>query len=1133
MTYGKRIGPWVGLLCVLSVVLVVLLPGVRAQETTGDLQGYVKDQSGGAIPHATVEISSSALIGSKKKQTDEAGYFRFHYLPPGEYTLTVSAPNFSTYKQTGIKLDVGKLPTIDVVLQIGQMTQVVEVTGKAPIVDVTTSKAAVTLPEEVLANLPRGRTFQSLISFAPGARQEPLQSQREDPGRANGFQIDGASDSENTYLVEGMDTSDVQIGGIKVSVPFEFVQELQIKTSGFEAEYGGAVGGVVNVVQSHGSNNWHGHVVAKYFSDAFNANDQCQIVGGPTSATQQPALTCGVIGVPGTSIDSTNRLDQPFEFYNGKKDHRRIVDTGFTIGGPIFRDRLWLFASYLPTLDRTGRTVNFTGANPGLHTSTRTFDQHNALTRLDYRPIRSLNLYASWQYFYSRFSGVLPVSPDSVTGQKNQAADTDPNTLRADIGAVNPGSLYVFGGDWTVTPKFVISARYGYLFYNTQDRGKPVGIRYVYDSGSLTTTTPGLDGRPIDPSGTFAHSQNFSNIQDNRQTLFDAFKRKALNTDVSYFVSKWGTHNFKFGYSNNRLSNDVLVGFNTALVNLNYGQDYSPGTSPAACDAIIAANVAQFGPGAAGHCRGNAGFFIVRDGVDIVGLVSSLNHGIYAQDNWTVGKGLTLNLGVRFDKEFLPPYSQGANSIDFGLTDKIAPRLGVAYDVLHNGKLKAYFSYGKFFDIMKYSLPRGSFGGEYWHDCAYAMDNPDFTKITPTAPGGHACPTSGSAPGVGVGRLIENQDFRRNITDPNFPGVDPNIKPMQQHEYVVGTDWAIKPSLGLEIRYARKRLDETIEDIGITDDLGFFIGNPGPNTFADLLHRTTPPVKSLSGTNPLPAQCSTCPRQPSAIRNYDAVEFRLTKRPSKSWFGSISYTYGRLRGNYSGLTDSDITDRNGGRHSPNNHRAFDWPQMQFTSHGQFQDGPLSTDRPHALKLIGWYRLSYWGMESYFGVFESIFSGTPVSTCWPAGGTTSSCVYVENRGNFVKLHRAANGDFVSDGIIKDFRTPRYTNTDFSFKQEFKVNKSNEAMRVTFEWDVLNLLNQHSILSLNPVPLAGSNTTVTPRTNTNETKIDWTTFLSGWDYIALSNSQNRIFSNRYALPNLLQAARTMRFIVSFRF
>lgn len=116
--------------------------------------------------------------------------------------------------------------------------------------------------------------------------------------------------------------------------------------------------------------------------------------------------------------------------------------------------------------------------------------------------------------------------------------------------------------------------------------------------------------------------------------------------------------------------------------------------------------------------------------------------------------------------------------------------------MLHNGKLKVYGSYGKFYDIVKYSLPRGSFGGDYWHDCVYALDNPNYNLITPSAPCGHACPGSGPAPGVPTAstitansfRFIENKDWRAHTQDAADPQVDPNLKPMSQHEYVEGTD---------------------------------------------------------------------------------------------------------------------------------------------------------------------------------------------------------------------------------------------------------------------------------------------------------------------------------------------------------
>jgi len=132
-----------------------------------------------------------------------------------------------------------------------------------------------------------------------------------------------------------------------------------------------------------------------------------------------------------------------------------------------------------------------------------------------------------------------------------------------------------------------------------------------------------------------------------------------------------------------------------------------------------------------------AGYFTVQDGINTNGIASSYNHGIYGQDSWSVGHGLTLNLGVRFEKEFLPPYHANNPSVSFSFTDKVAPRIGGAYDLLHNGKVKIFASYGKFYDIMKYSLPRGSFGGDYWHDCVYTMDvaQINYNTITPTNPG--------------------------------------------------------------------------------------------------------------------------------------------------------------------------------------------------------------------------------------------------------------------------------------------------------------------------------------------------------------------------------------------------------------
>jgi len=161
-------------LCLLVLFALALSVAV-AQETTAGLQGIVKDPTGAVVANAAVELSGSSLLGVKKAETDSAGFYRFASLPPGNYTLTVTAKGFKVAKRAGIDLAVGRLPNLDIQLEIGQASEIMEVTELAPIVDVTQSKVAVTVDHSEIDNMPKGRSFQSLIPFAPGARQEPLQ----------------------------------------------------------------------------------------------------------------------------------------------------------------------------------------------------------------------------------------------------------------------------------------------------------------------------------------------------------------------------------------------------------------------------------------------------------------------------------------------------------------------------------------------------------------------------------------------------------------------------------------------------------------------------------------------------------------------------------------------------------------------------------------------------------------------------------------------------------------------------------------------------------------------------------------------------------------------------------------------
>ncbi len=206
------------------VVSLLFILSAAGQETTGGMQGTVKDQSGGVVPNAQVVVAAATLVGEKTISTDASGYYRFANLPPGDYTIKVTAEGF-TKTERKLTLEVGHLPSVDFVLKVGKSTQVVEVSSAAPVIDETTNVTTTNVTQTIINNIPRGLSYQSVIQFAPAARNEPLMGNTSSmaltsfnsvaTGNGNGnsqagstvnggtygFSVAGGSDSENSYLV--------------------------------------------------------------------------------------------------------------------------------------------------------------------------------------------------------------------------------------------------------------------------------------------------------------------------------------------------------------------------------------------------------------------------------------------------------------------------------------------------------------------------------------------------------------------------------------------------------------------------------------------------------------------------------------------------------------------------------------------------------------------------------------------------------------------------------------------------------------------------------------------------------------------------------------------------------------------
>jgi len=1091
---------WSALFLLLLAFGSVRLP---AQETTGGLQGTLKDPTGAVVPGAKVEVTGTTLVGNKELQTDSSGYYHFANLPPGTYNITVTAKGFKELKRAGVDVGVGHLPTVDLTLEIGAVSELVEVEATAPVVDVTTTQNLSNVTNDVIENVPHGYSYQSVIQFAPMARNEPLAGYTHLgiasggtggslPGSTGnglqvGYSIGGSGDSENSYLVEGQDTAQNSGGYSKANVPFQFIQEVELKTSGIEAEYGGALGGVVNVIMKKGSNQFHGEFFTSYESDGLDSDNNTIYLRYDPNSTGNRALG----------------QDAASQEYNPKKDHFRIVQPGFTIGGPILKDRLWFFAGFAPQFNTLAKTVNFGALDGGAGEQYFTQDtqQYYGTARLDFALTQKIRLYASWLYQYARQTGASltsatnPLISDPVpseAGFLNTATLGPLSAYSHGLGWSAPNSTYNFGADVSLTPQIVSTTRFGYFFENYHDFGWQTQTPDLHWNTSGVGANDNL-GNALPVALALPHGTDTA-ASTQSLTSFNSNKHYQVNQDVAFFKGGWlGAHNIKAGYQLNHLTNTIFQDYNApfAFMNPGAGVGYSPftGTGIANC-AILQAKYKT--------CAGQYGFLQVQDFATILPTpASDWNHAFFVQDSWNVGHGLTFNVGLRIEKETLPaPGGVNVSAIDFGWGDKIAPRLGVAWDPTRTGKMKVFASYGVVNDVMKLLLAQTSFGAQAYELCTYALGpnasgtfNP--ADINLSFVNGRACPTgtatqganfaSGSTPkslmdsATGVS-LIENVNFR-----PAEP-VAPGVKPYRQHEYVVGWDYEISPSLALEVRYDRRRLDHVIEDASLADPtLGeiYTVVNPGEGVDSTLdgyaAYLQSLGQGFLINTSPIPFEfngsgtfgtCPTCPPMPKAVRNYDGVELRLTKKPSKHWAGMFSYTWSRLWGNYSGLTTTDQIDGAAtGRNSPDTSRAFDEPFYYFGANGQSTNGPLPTDRPNTLKGNVYYSLPWKGMTTTIGLFQFAYQGTPVSSYTDIPTTNGNipfeAVYLFGRDKWSNITTDANGN-ITFGAPVDRRTPWFMQTDLQVKHSFHVNKNNEAQILSFAANVTNILNNHSVV-----------------------------------------------------------------------
>ncbi len=325
---------WACLFGMLALVLGVV-SAAFAQETRGSIEGVARDNTGAILPGVVIEARSPALVGVANTVTDSGGVYRFPALPPGVYEVTATLSGFQTYRVQNIQLQLGQILKVDFAMSVAALSESVQVTAESPIIDVKQNAAVLSIGADLIDLIPKGRDFTQVINSAPGTQQE---------SRGGGIMIDGASGSENRFIVDGMDTTALQTGTSNKEVLTDFLAEVQVKSSGYNAEYRAATGGVISAITKSGSNRFRGEIGAYYEPNDWYGDLRGALRLNPTN--QNVA-----------------------EYTYTPRDDEYTVEPVMSLGGPVFRDRLWFFVGYIPQISEQTRTVTFTQNG-----QTRTFD---------------------------------------------------------------------------------------------------------------------------------------------------------------------------------------------------------------------------------------------------------------------------------------------------------------------------------------------------------------------------------------------------------------------------------------------------------------------------------------------------------------------------------------------------------------------------------------------------------------------------------------------------------------------------------------------------------------------------------------------------------------------------------------
>ena len=713
----------------LLVVLVLMAPGTsRAQVNTVNLSGTVMDPQGLAVKGAKITIVNPGTGFRRTVMSDANGHYEIVGLPPDNYTLTVEAPGFATLTNTSFELTLGTNPEYNPGLQLQSQGATVSVTAEPDLVDTAKTDVSSTINQTQIDNLPiNGRNYINFSLLDSQVARDNTPSIGAAPN--TGLNIGGQRGRSNEISVDGADAIDSSVNGVRATVSQEGVQEFQVITSNYMAEYGRASGGVINIVTKSGTNAIHGNLFGFLRDSALQARDPFSVTASCDPAT----LECGTTPV--------------------KQSYTR-VQAGATIGGPIQKDKTFYFFSYeITRREETGFTaigqdsfglINTTILPPNagpcplpayLVTPTQeAFVAANAPASIPY-------LCAAAASSLTAIFGNTAIYPGATFPSTSAPVPASYTGLFSTIGnfpTSEKGSIYSLRVDhiWNAKNNTFVRA----MVSPDSVTGIQVNAEnqtFGQNAGNRTSTQQTHDWALIAQHTTAIRDDLFNEIhfQFARRSLFYGFSNLPGGADpavniagVAYFGREpfstedrlekryqftdnltWtkGRHTMKFGGDFNFIQLQAPA---SQIFTLNYGGVYDFGSISGAplVPSALANQVPSLTPVQA-YGFGTPTIFYQGIGQSNRPFNDKLL-GVFAQDSWKVNQKLTVNYGVRYDIGWQPTFAAGTplNAIAekaFGVqegvpidSNNVSPRIGIAWDPWGNGKMVVRAGYGFFYD---------------------------------------------------------------------------------------------------------------------------------------------------------------------------------------------------------------------------------------------------------------------------------------------------------------------------------------------------------------------------------------------------------------------------------------------------